>query len=61
MVVRAGGSHHLGTIGAGKLHRQMADTTGTGEDQDPLTALEATVLKQPLPGGETGQRQRRPR
>ncbi len=56
MVVGAGGSHHLGAIGAGKLHRQMADATGTGEDQYPLTALEAAVLKQPLPGGETGQR-----
>ena len=60
MVVGACGSHHLGAIGAGKLHRQMADTAGTGEDQYPLTALEAAMLKQPLPGGKTGQRQRRP-
>lgn len=36
VVVTARRRHHLGAIGAGKLHRQMADAAGTGQDQHPL-------------------------
>ena len=60
MVVATRRRHYLGAIGVGKLHRQVADTAGTGQDQHPLPRLEGTVFKQSLPGGEARQRQRRP-
>lgn len=56
VIVAACRGNHVGTIGGGKLHRQVADATGTGQDQYPLPRLQATVLQQPLPGGETRQR-----
>ena len=60
VVVRPCRDHHLGPVGGGKLHRQMAHATGTGQDQHPLTALEGTMFEQSLPGGEPRQRQCRP-
>ena len=46
MVVATRRRHYLGAIGVGKLHRQVADTAGTGQDQHPLPRLEGTVFKQ---------------
>src|SRR5207249_3678099 len=43
----------------GELHCEMADAAGRAVDQHALPALEGSVLEQPLPGGESSQRNRR--
>jgi hypothetical protein len=50
---------HLGVDGPRQLHRDMPDTAGAAVNQHALPSLEASVVEQRLPSGESAHRSRR--